>query len=282
MRNLLASTLALVLLANGGAAIAADVTELIVQATQGDNRSEKNRARDIFRHPVETLNFFGWQPQMTVLEIYPGTGWYTEILAPLARPQGQLYAANFALTADDLPSYGEMVQKIFVSKLEARPDVYDHVVVTELSVSQRVTPAPPGSADMVLTFRNLHNWVRADEAAEMMAILYRALKPGGVFGLVDHRGKAGISVEQMARSGYVTEKYAIKLATAAGFVFEASSPINDNAADIEDYPDGVWSLSPSLRTCKKIEAAAEKTACEERYRAIGESDRMTLRFRKPA
>jgi len=259
MRNLLASTLALVLLANGGAAIAADVTELIVQATQGDNRSEKNRARDIFRHPVETLNFFGWQPQMTVLEIYPGTGWYTEILAPLARPQGQLYAANFALTADDLPSYGEMVQKIFVSKLEARPDVYDHVVVTELSVPQRVTPAPPGSADMVLTFRNLHNWVRADEAAEMMAILYRALKPGGVFGLVDHRGKAGISVEQMARS-----------------------PINDNAADIEDYPDGVWSLSPSLRTCKKIEAAAEKTACEERYRAIGESDRMTLRFRKPA
>jgi len=282
MRNLLTSALALVLLVNGGAAIAADVTELIVQATQGDNRSEKNRARDIFRHPVETLKFFGWQPEMTVVEIYPGTGWYTEILAPLARPKGQLYAANFALTADDLPSYGEMVQKMFVGKLEARPDVYDHVVVTELSVPQRVTPAPPGSADMVLTFRNLHNWVRAEEAAEMIAVLYRVLKPGGVLGVVDHRGKPGISVEQMARTGYVTEKYVIDLVTAGGFVFEAGSPVNDNGADVEDHPDGVWSLPPSLRTCKKIEGDAEKAACEKPYRAIGESDRLTMRFRKPA
>jgi len=217
-----------------------------------------------------------------VVEISPGTGWYTEFLAPLTRPQGVLYAAGFALTADDLPSYGKMVQMMLVSKFEEAPEIYDHVVVTELSVPQRVTPAPPGSANMVLTFRNLHNWVKADEAEEMLAVFYRTLKPGGVLGVVDHRAKPGTSVEAMARSGYVTEEYVIDLVKAAGFAFEASSPVNNNAADSGDHPMGVWSLPPSLRGCRDIESATEKAACEKPFRAIGESDRMTLRFRKPA
>lgn len=282
MRTLLTTMFTWVLMAGGATALAADVTTLLQQAQQGDHRDERNRARDSARHPVETLEFFGWQPPMTVVEIYPGTGWYTEILAPLTRPEGVLYAANFALTADDLPSYGKMVQMMFVGKLEKTPAVYDHVVVTELSVPQRVTPAPPGSADMVLTFRNLHNWVRDGEAAEMINVFYRTLKPGGILGLVDHRAKAGTGVDEMARSGYVTEEYAIELVTAGGFKFEASSPTNNNSADSKDHPDGVWSLPQSLRTCKKIEAADEKAACEQPFRAIGESDRMTLRFRKPA
>jgi predicted methyltransferase len=134
---------------------------------------------------------------------------------------------------------------------------------------------------MVLTFRNLHNWVRAKEDAEMIAVFYRTLKPGGVLGLVDHRAKPGTSVENMASTGYVTEQYAIDLVKAGGFEYEGSSPVNSNAADSADHPDGVWSLPPSLRTCKKIEIAAEKAACEKPFLAIGESDRMTLRFRKP-
>ena len=281
MRKLLASIFAMSLLLGAGPALAEDATALLNQAQQGDHRGDKNRARDTARHPVETLQFFGWQPDMTVVEVSPGTGWYTEILAPITRPKGVLYGAGFALTADDLPSYGTMVQKMLVSKLEEIPAIYDHVVVTELSVPQRVTPAPPGSADMVLTFRNLHNWVKADEAAEMLAIFYRTLKPGGVLGVVDHRAKPGTSVEDMARSGYVTEEYAVELAKAAGFEFEASSTVNNNAADNRDHPMGVWSLPPSLRGCKKIESANEKAACEKPFRAIGESDRMTLRFRKP-
>jgi len=281
MRNLMASALGLLLLINAGTTVAGDVTELIRQVQQGDHRSDKNRARDSARHPVETLEFFGWQPEMTVVEISPGTGWYTEFLAPLTRPHGVLYAAGFALTADDLPSYGKMVQMMLVSKFEEAPEIYDHVVVTELSVPQRVTPAPPGSADMVLTFRNLHNWVKAGEANEMLAVFYRTLKPGGVLGVVDHRAKPGTSVEAMARSGYVTEEYVIDLVKAAGFAFEASSPVNNNAADSGDHPMGVWSLPPSLRGCRDIESATEKAACEKPFRAIGESDRMTLRFRKP-
>jgi len=281
MRNWLSTVILMLALPGSATVWAGEVTELIEQAQQGSHRSEANRARDVYRHPVETLDFLGWRPEMTVVEISPGTGWYTGFLAPLTRPHGVLYAAGFALTADDLPVYGKPVQMMFVSKLEKNPEIYDHVVVTELSVPQRVTPAPPGSADMVLTFRNLHNWVKAKKAAEMIAVFYRTLKPGGVLGLVDHRAKPGTSVADMARTGYVTEQYAIDLVTAGGFEFEASSPVNNNAADNTNHPGGVWSLPPSLRSCKKIEEAAEKAACEKPFLAIGESDRMTLRFRKP-
>ena len=281
MRTITAVVAALSMLVSGQSIAVTDVQTLIEQAQQGDHRSDKNRARDGARHPLEALKFFGWQPEMTVVEISPGTGWYTELLAPLTRPKGVYYGANFALTADDLPSYGKMVQMIYVGKIEARPDVYDHAVVTELSVPQRTTIAPPGSADMVLTFRNLHNWVKAGEAAEMAAVFFRTLKPGGVLGLVDHRAKPGTPVEQMITSGYVTEQHAIEVLTGAGFEFEASSGINNNSLDSTDHPNGVWSLPPSLRGCKKIDDEFEKAACEEPFLAIGESDRMTLKFRKP-
>ena len=281
MRSTTALAAVLALLVSSQGSAATDTQALIEQAQQGDHRSDKNRARDGARHPLETLQFFGWQPEMTVVEISPGTGWYTELLAPLTRPKGVYYGAGFALTADDLPSYGKMVQMMYVGKIEARPDVYDHAVVTELSVPQRTTIAPPGSADMVLTFRNLHNWVKADEAAEMAAVFFRTLKAGGVLGVVDHRAKPGTPVEQMISSGYVTEQHAIEVLTGAGFEFEASSGINNNSLDSTDHPNGVWSLPPSLRGCKKIADQADKVACEAPFLAIGESDRMTLRFRKP-
>ena len=281
MRSTTALAAVLALLVSSQASAATDTQALIEQAQQGDHRSDKNRARDGARHPLETLQFFGWQPEMTVVEISPGTGWYTELLAPLTRPKGVYYGAGFALTADDLPSYGKMVQMMYVGKIEARPDVYDHAVVTELSVPQRTTIAPPGSADMVLTFRNLHNWVKAEEAAEMAAVFFRTLKPGGVLGVVDHRAKPGTALEQMISSGYVTEQHAIEVLTGAGFEFEASSGINNNRLDSADHPNGVWSLPPSLRGCKKIADQADKVACEAPFLAIGESDRMTLRFRKP-
>lgn len=282
LKNIVAATLGLLLVSSSGSLIAADVTAMLKQAQQGDHRAERNRARDGARHPVETLKFFGWQPEMTVVEISPGAGWYTEFLAPLTRPQGVLYAANFALSVDDLPSYGMRVQKMLLDKFEQRPDVYDHVVVTEFSIPQRVTVAPPGSADMVLTFRNFHNAVRDNEAEQAAEVFYRTLKPGGILGLVDHRAKPGTSLEQMGKSGYVTEELVIKVMTAAGFVLEAKSEINANPADSAQHPMGVWSLPPSLRGCREIEAADEKAACEKPFRAIGESDRLTMRFRKPA
>ena len=264
-------------------ATAADhAAELIESAVAGDHRQAANVARDRYRHPAETLAFFGWQPEMTVLEVSPGTGWYTEILAPMTRPNGILYAANFALLADDLPPYGERVQRMFLDLLAAHPEVYDHVVVTELSVPQRVTPAPPGSVDMALVFRNVHSWMRAGEAAETVAVLHRMLKPGGILGVVQHRAPEGRSVEQMKETGYVTEQHVIDLMQTAGFELVDRAQINANPKDTKDHPQGVWSLPPSLRGCGGIEDAAQKSACEEKYRAIGESDRMTLKFRKPA
>jgi len=246
-----------------------------------DHRSEDNRARDRFRHPAETLAFFGWQPQMAIAEIWPAGGWYTEILAPLTRAQGQYFAAGFSMTADRTPQWRKDYQKQFAEKLEAAPAIYDHVVITGLAIPERPTFAPPGSLDMVLTFRNVHNWVNGDYAADMFAAMFRALKPGGVLGLVEHRAKPGTARELVPDQGYMTEAQVIDLATQAGFVLEAKSEINANQDDSRDHPAGVWSLPPSYRGCRGMDAA-EQQACIERFRSIGESDRMTLRLRKPA
>lgn len=235
----------------------------IAVAVAGAHRSDKNRARDGFRHPEETLRFFQVQPTQQVIELWPGGGWYTEILAPLLRERGKLSA---------VVANGPYLQP-YKDFLASRPDLYDRVGLVEVTPPTALSLGPDNSADVVLTFRNLHNWMSNGFAAELHAAIYRVLKPGGVYGLVEHRAKPGTSLDASSKSGYVTEEAAIALATAAGFVLEEQSAINANPKDTKDHPNGVWSLPPSLRG---------GDTDREKFVAIGESDRMTLRFRKPA
>lgn len=255
--------------------------ERLDAAIAGDHRDAANRARDVYRHPREVLAFFGLTPESTVVEIWPSAGWWTELLAPVLKPEGRYYAAGFALTARRTPQWRKDVQREYQQKLEARPDLYDAVVVTELSVPEREDIAPPGSADLVLTFRNVHNWMKGDYAPRMFEVMARALKPGGILGVVEHRAPAGASIEEMKLSGYVTEDHVIALARAAGLELDARSELNANPRDTAEHPAGVWTLPPSLRHCRGMEDAAQRDDCIRHYSAIGESDRMTLRFRKP-
>ena len=251
-------------------------------AVAGEHRDPARRARDQYRHPVEVLTFFGLKPGSSVVEIWPSDGWWTEILAPALRDEGVYYAAGFAMTADRTPQWRKNAQKRFAEKLEARPELYDAVVTTELSVPERTTIAPPGSVDFVLTFRNVHNWIRGDYAPEMFQLMARALRPGGVLGLVTHRAPAGWTAEDAKTKGYVAEALVIGMAEAAGLTLEASSEVNGNPSDTHDHEAGVWTLPPGFALCREMEDADARGACEDRYRAIGESDRMTLKFRKKA
>jgi predicted methyltransferase len=237
----------------------------------GAQRSAENRARDVYRHPAQTLGFFGIEPDMVVVELWPGQGWYTEILAPWLRANGKLYAAHFP--ADSTAEYYQRGLAAFRQKLAAEPAVYDRVVLTELGPPEKVAIAPAGSADAVLTFRNMHNWWGQGTDAQVMQAAFAALKPGGVLGIVEHRAAPGATAEQVKNSGYMTEEMVIAAAQAAGFVLEAKSEINANPRDTKDYPKGVWTLPPRLALGEQDRA---------KYLAIGESDRMTLRFRKPA
>jgi len=250
-------------------AVQADSTLDAVLA--GEHRSEANRARDAYRHPAETLAFFGITPGMTVVELWPGRGWYTEVLAPYLRESGKLYAAHFP--AVSTVEYYQKGLAAFKAMLAANPALYDRVVLTELGPPDSVAVAPAGSADAVLTFRNMHNWMGHGNDVKVMQAAFAALKPGGVLGVVEHRAAAGATPEQVKDSGYMTEEMVIKAAQAAGFVLEEKSEINANPRDTRDHPKGVWTLPPSL---------ALGDTDREKYLAIGESDRMTLRFRKPA
>jgi predicted methyltransferase len=237
----------------------------------GAQRSEANRARDVYRHPAETLAFFGIKPDMTVVEIMPGGGWYTEILAPYLREKGKLYAAHFPL--DTSGAYGKKSVTAFTQKLAAAPAVYDRVLLTPFEPPTQVNIAPAGSADAVLTFRNVHNWLKDEGETAVFKAAFAALKPGGVFGVVEHRAKPGTTRAQSLDSGYTDEQLVIDGATKAGFVLEEKSEINANAKDTKDYAKGVWTLPPNY---------AEGETDKAKYQAIGETDRMTLRFRKPA
>lgn len=249
-----------------------DLDRALVPILAGDWRSEAHRARDRYRHPRQTLAFFGVRPDQTIVEIWPGgEGWYTEILAPLVRERGRLYAAHFS--ADAKSDFYRRSRRQFDAKLVARPDVYDRVVVTTLQPPGAMDIAPPGSADRVLTFRNVHNWLKAGTAQEVFAAFYRALKPGGVLGIVEHRARPGTPERQMIESGYVTQARVIWLAQDAGFEYLGSSEVNANPRDDTDHPAGVWTLPPTLRLGDRDRAV---------WLAIGESDRMTLRFAKPA
>jgi predicted methyltransferase len=233
-----------------------------------------SRARDIYRHPKATLEFFGIRPDMTVVEVWPGAGWYTEILAPLLRDQGQLYAAQMDPNAGD---YVRSTVDAYRAKLNAQPDLYSKVIVTALgapAADGAMQPiAPPGSADMVVTFRNLHNWMMLGSEQQALAAMHDALKPGGVLGVVEHRGDPNIPQDTKAASGYVNEQYAIEMIEKAGFKLVAHSEINANPKDTKHYEQGVWTLPPTY-------ALGDKD--RERYMAIGESDRFTLKFIKVA
>ena len=230
----------------------------------GAHRPEPDRARDRYRNPVETLAFLGLRDDMTVVEIWPGGGWYTRILAPFLKDHGRLYLAAY--------EPGLIIRNATNAQREAvaaRPEVFGKPVFTVLEKG-KYDIAPPGSADLVLTFRNLHNWMEAGDAEEVFGAMFRALKPGGVLGFVEHRANPGPQDPQ-AKSGYVTEAYAIALAERAGFRLVARSEVNANPRDTKDHPKGVWTLPPSF---------ALKDVDRAKYAAIGESDRMTLRFVK--
>ena len=248
-------------------------TTALQQAAQNPARTEANKARDQYRHPVETLAFFGVTPQSTVVEISPGGGWYTEILAPLLAKEGKYYAAHFP--ASSTSEYATRNLKAFKDKLASDP-IYSQVVVTEFSPLPNQQVAPANSADVVLTFRNLHNWYMQKGEQGMIdafASFYAALKPGGVLGVVEHRLPEDKKTADWLKSGYFPQSLAVELAQKAGFVLEESSEINANPKDTADHPGGVWTLPPTL---------SQKEQDKEKYLAIGESDRMTLKFRKPA
>lgn len=268
------TTLASSALATTDAAVNAEVLNKIAA---GDHRSDNNRSRNAFRHPAETLEFFGIKPSMTVVELWPGGGWYTEILAPYLKADGKLIAANFQVDGADLKNRGQAYRakagQKFRDKIAANKAIWGDV--------EEVTLAPPAitrlsdsnSVDMVLTFRNLHNWEQSGAMESVFMAAYDALKPGGVFGVVEHRAPYQVDTQEQSKTGYMSEQYTISLAVKVGFKLDRKSQVNANTRDTKDHPRGVWTLPPSLALGEQDRA---------KYLAIGESDRMTLRFVKPA
>lgn len=237
----------------------AQTADPLKAAVAADHRTVGNVARDPARHPYETLSFFGIKPTDTVVELAPGGGWYTEILAPYLREQGQLYAVAGASTR-------------FKAKMDASA-VYGKVKITTFDAAKgQVEIAPPGSADAVLTFRNVHNWMDNGTAQAVFDAAFKALKPGGVLGIEEHRLPVLHAQDPKAKSGYVHEAVVIKFAETAGFKLAGKSEVNANPKDTADHPDGVWTLPPTYALKDKDRA---------KYQAIGESDRMTLKFVKP-
>nr|WP_315466464.1 methyltransferase [uncultured Undibacterium sp.] len=229
-------------------------------AIAGEQRTPVNVVRDAARHPYETLNFFNVGAKSTVVELAPGGGWYTEILAPYLRKDGKLILAGAGAKLK--------------TKLEGTPAVYDKVAFGDLMPGKKTDYAPKNSVDVVLTFRNVHNWIGASDTAakEVFQSAYDALKPGGVFGVVEHRLPVSTTQDAKASSGYVHEAFVIKLAESVGFKLAAKSEVNANPKDTANHEGGVWALPPVL---------GNKEKDKEKYLAIGESDRMTLKFVKP-
>lgn len=256
----------------GEAISAAPTSDPLAAAIASPARTPKNVARDKYRHPAETLKFFGVRPDQTVVEVWPGRGWYMEILAPYLHDQGKFYAAIEAPDVDGAAKEARDNAAFLRKKIADDPARYGAVTLTDLHPPQLTEICPPGTADVVLTFRNVHNWMADGIEQAQFDAFFKALKPGGVLGVVEHRARQGTSHEEMGKSGYVDEGYVKKLAMNAGFRFDAESPINDNPKDTKDYAEGVWTLPPTLALGDKDRA---------KYLAIGESDRMTLRFVKP-
>ncbi len=246
-------------------AAAAVLPASIDEAVSGPYRTETNRARDQFRHPAETLKFFGLKPDMNVVELSPGGGWYMEILAPLMATSGHYIAAK--------PTGAEHSGDKELATFEnLHPNLASKIEVVNFNPPEHSELAAEGTVDMVLTFRNVHNWMMSGTENEVFKAAFKALKPGGILGVVEHRAGKKTKNSAKGMAGYVQEKYVISLANNAGFKLDQKSDINANPKDKKNYANGVWTLPPTLRDGDKNRA---------QYIAIGESDRMTLRFVKP-
>jgi predicted methyltransferase len=264
----------------------ADANARLAEVVAGTQRSADNKARDGHRHPVQTLQFFGVRPEHTVIELWPGGGWYTEILAPYVKGSGKLIVTLYDENGPE-GYYGTGQAKEMLARFSAEADVFgevEHVLApqkVELGPDGKVaeiemlplTLGPAGSADVVLTFRNSHGWYNRDAQEMVYKAAWDVLAPGGVFGVVQHRAADGADPAETAKQGYLPEAAVIEAAQAAGFELAETSEINANPRDTRDYADGVWSLPPALRGPEADRA---------KYVAIGESDRMTLKFVKPA
>jgi predicted methyltransferase len=239
----------------------------LLNAVASPTRSPTAVARDKARHPVEELTFFGLKPDMTVVELWPGGGYWTDILGPYLAPHGHYYIA--------VNAPGDAQEDAGVAKFRAHLDAekarFGEIHVTTLGAGH-YDIAPPGSADLVVTFRNVHNWMDGGFADQALAACFTALKPGGILGIEEHRGDEHVPQDPKASNGYVRQDYMIALAKKAGFVFEGSSEIDANPRDTKNYAQGVWSLPPTL---------AEGDKDRAKYLAIGEADNFVLKFRKP-
>ncbi len=245
----------------------------------GAQRTDAEKARDVYRHPLETLEFFGLRDDMTVVEISPGGGWYTAVLAPVLRDKGKLVVAGGDPNGDP-KSEGTQNAQALQARFQQMPQAFDKVQAVVIAPGLRqagrddLSFGPPESADMVLTFRNFHNWVGEPIMDKILAASFQVLKHGGVLGLTDHRAKPGgpSDAKTVGDTGYVPEDYVVQTIEKAGFKLAGRSEVNANPKDTKDWPKGVWTLPPTY------ELGAQDHA---KYEAIGESDRMTLRFVKP-
>ncbi len=248
------------------------ITALFAQTldsvVSGKHRSQKNKARDQYRHPIKTLNFFGIKNDMTVVELNPGSGWYQEILAPFLKDNGRYVTATY--DSDTKSEYRRNSYDAEMKRIKANKKIYGEPQVVQLSGE---VYGEEESADMVLSFRNYHNWIGSSEFEKLRAI-YKTLKPGGIFGITDHRSDTDTD-----QKGYTCEPCMIRDAEAVGFVYVSSSQINANPKDTKDYPGGVWNLPPTLRDRGLKKTEIKKMQSE--YKKIGESDRYTLKFMKP-
>ena len=245
--------------------------ERVALGTEGEHRSDANIARNQYRHPVETLEFFGIEEGMTVMEIWPGGGWYTEVLAPAMRDYGNLIIATWDPAVEGQPSYRYRLPKQMEENFEQHPEVYDQVTFEYFSPPDSPSLGDAGSIDVIVTFRNTHGWITAGQAQDIFNEFARVLKPGGILGVVQHRADEGSDPQVSAKKGYVSEAAVKEIAANAGFKFVAASEVNANPKDKKDHSEGVWTLPPSYQLGDKD---------REKYAGIGESDRMTLKFRK--
>ena len=256
-----------------------DLRDALRTAMAGDHRTAESRVRDDQRNPEDTLEFLGLKREHRVIEIWPGAGWYTEILAPVLRDHGQLVVANYPPDPDT--GYMGRIGQGLIDKLEAEPDVYGQVEVVPFSPPEYSSLGEAGSADFVLLSRHFHNLAARGAEYDVLAAAYEVLRSGGVLGIIQHRLPEDRDFDPEERTGYVPESYVIAAAERSGFQLDDRSEVNANPLDTADHEMGVWTLPPTFRACAEIEDEAEQGECRQRYHAIGESDRMTLRFRKP-
>jgi predicted methyltransferase len=260
--------LSVFLIGLGSAAFAAEDDHLKA-VIAGDHRTADEKARDQYRHPYESLRFFGIRHDMKVLEIYPGGGWYTQILAPYLKDKGTLIVAVYDRNPKTQKEWMVGYNKKFTDRFTGKSDLYGKMEVVDMVPPKRVDLAPAGSVDLILDFRNAHNWIESG-GEQVAAGWFKALKKGGVLGIIEHRRNEDKKSD--SESGYIHQKRIVDLMVKNGFKLEASSEINSNPKDTSDHPEGVWTLPPGL-------ALGEEKSAE--YLAIGESDRMTLKFVKP-